>query len=101
VPERHLPILRRELEEERRFRLDQLEELYAEAVTTADTARRQVTRALIAAAQWALGDINAALYRMARGTYGICERCAARIPLERLEILPMTRLCVPCHRTAV
>jgi RNA polymerase-binding protein DksA len=97
VPKRHLPLLRRELEHERQFRLDQLEELYAEAAASADNARREVTRALIVAAQWALGDINAALHRLDRGTYGICERCGAPIPFERLEILPMTRLCVQCQ----
>lgn len=100
VPRRHLPRIRQELEQERRFRLDQIDVLAAEtakATMNADEARRQVGRALTVAAEWALGDIDAALHRLDHGTYGICERCAAPIPYERLEILPMTRWCVPCH----
>jgi DnaK suppressor protein len=50
------------------------------------------------AAEWALGDINWALRRLDHGTYGTCERCTAPIPFERLSILPMARLCMPCQR---
>ena len=46
----------------------------------------------------ALGDINWALQRLDRGTYGTCERCTAPVPIERLNILPMARLCMPCQR---
>jgi DnaK suppressor protein len=98
VPERHLPRLRAELEQQQRFRLDQIDELASEAALTADEARRQVMRALIMAAEWALGDINWALQRLDRGTYGTCERCTAPVPLERLNVLPMARLCMPCQR---
>jgi RNA polymerase-binding transcription factor DksA len=44
--------------------------LASEAALTADEARRQVIRALTMAAEWALGDINWALQRLDRGTYG-------------------------------
>jgi DnaK suppressor protein len=98
VPERHLPGIRAELEQQQRFRLNQIDELASEAALAADDARRQVIRALIMAAEWALGDINWALQRLDRGTYGTCERCTAPVPLERLNILPMARLCMPCQR---
>lgn len=98
VPERHLPRLRAELEQQQRFRLDQIDELASEAAVTADEDRRQVIRALIMAAEWALGDINWAIQRLDRGTYGTCERCTTPVPLERLNILPMARLCMPCQR---
>jgi DnaK suppressor protein len=98
VPERHLPRLRAELEQQQRFRLDQIDELASEAALTDDEARWQVMRALIMAAEWALGDINWALQRLDRGTYGTCERCTAPVPLERLNVLPMARLCMPCQR---
>ena len=98
VPKHHLPRLRAELEQQQRFRLDQIDELYVKATLTADGARRQVMRALIMAAEWALGDINWALQRLDRGTYGTCERCTAPVPFERLNILPMARLCMPCQR---
>jgi DnaK suppressor protein len=54
--------------------------------------------ALVASARQAVADTAQALRRMAEGSYGTCERCAAAIPLERLEILPHTRFCVPCQR---
>jgi DnaK suppressor protein len=98
VPKAHLPRLRAELEQQQRFRLDQIDQLASEAALAADEARRQVIRALIMAAEWALGDINWALQRLDRGTYGTCERCTAPVPLERLNILPMARLCMPCQR---
>jgi DnaK suppressor protein len=55
--------------------------------------------ALIATARLAVAESAQALRRMADGTYGICDRCAARIPLERLEVIPQARFCVPCQRT--
>jgi DnaK suppressor protein len=43
-----------------------------------------------------LVDVDAALDRVARGTYGLCERCGAPIPEARLEARPVARTCVPC-----
>jgi len=101
--ESQLSTLREELDEQRRFRSEQLEELAleaAEGVATADQNRLQVTRALTLAAEWALSEIDSALQRLDEGSYGICERCAEPIPWERLEVLPMSRLCTPCQYLA-
>jgi DnaK suppressor protein len=47
----------------------------------------------------ALDEIDAAQARLAAGTYGVCERCACAIPIERLRALPSARHCVACqHR---
>jgi RNA polymerase-binding transcription factor DksA len=54
---------------------------------------------LIAAARQDLADTAQALRRMARGTFGVCERCRNDIPLGRLRATPQARFCVPCHRT--
>ena len=51
--------------------------------------------ALTASSRTAVADTAQALRRMADGT---CERCTAGIPLERLDILPHARFCVPCQR---
>jgi len=59
---------------------------------------RDTVAALLAASSRGVAETAQALRRMADGTYGICERCTARIPLERLEILPHARFCVPCQR---
>jgi RNA polymerase-binding transcription factor DksA len=51
---------------------------------------------LIATSRQAVADTAHALQRMADGTYGRCERCAAAITLQRLELQPHARLCEPC-----
>jgi RNA polymerase-binding transcription factor DksA len=46
-------------------------------------------------------EIDRALSRIATGTYGRCEDCGGPIPIERLEALPATPLCVACKRRSV
>jgi len=99
----YLPQLRSALEQQRQFRVDQLDQLAAEAaapMSMADEARIHVAAAVKVAAIAALADIDAALDRLERGTYGTCEQCRTAIPLERLEILPMSRLCMRCQHAA-
>ena len=100
---RQLSAIRADLAQQRRFRSEQLEELAvdaAEAMATADQNRLQVTRVLTLAAEAALSEIDAALQRLEEGSYGICERCGEPIPWQRLEVLPMSRLCTPCQYLA-
>ena len=100
---RQLPAIRADLDQQRRFRSERLEELAvdaAEAMATADQNRFEVTRVLTLAAEAALSEIDAALQRLEEGSYGICERCAKPIRWERLEVLPMSRLCTPCQYLA-
>jgi RNA polymerase-binding transcription factor DksA len=103
---RQLPAIRADLDKQRRFRSERLEELAvdavdtAEAMATADQNRFEVTRVLTLAAEAALSEIDAALQRLEEGSYGICERCAEPIRWERLEVLPMSRLCTPCQYLA-
>ena len=59
----------------------------------------QTIAALIVSVRQALADTTEALNRMADDAYGRCERCRADIPVERLEILPHVRFCVPCQPT--
>ena len=98
VPQLAAP--RAALENERRFRTAQLDELAAraaEAMRTADAARLQVVLMLRAAADSALAEANAALDRLEQGTYGACESCRRPIPLDRLAVLPSCRRCAPCQ----
>jgi DnaK suppressor protein len=100
---RPAPAIRSELVQQRRFRLQQLEELRmdaTEAQATPDEPRLQITHVLTVAAELALSEIDAALQRLEEGSYGTCERCAEPIPWQRLEVLPMTRLCTPCQYLA-
>jgi len=41
-------------------------------------------------------EIDAALERLAAGTYGWCQSCGRPIPLDRLRVRPESRLCVRC-----
>jgi len=92
--------IRVELEQQRGFRVEQLQELMAdaaEAIATLDEPRLEVTRVLKMAAESALAEIEAALRRLEQGIYGTCEHCARPIPWERLEVLPMAALCTGCQ----
>ena len=44
----------------------------------------------------ALGEVTAALTRLAGGEYGRCAICNEPIPEARLEALPVARTCVDC-----
>lgn len=43
-----------------------------------------------------LRKVERALERIDAGTYGTCESCGKAIPVERLEVLPYSTLCVEC-----
>ncbi len=43
-----------------------------------------------------LARIEAALVKIAAGSYGFCEECEGRIPKTRLEAIPDTPHCVKC-----
>ena len=63
--------------------------------TTIAFERSQVG-ALISQARQRLAEVDAALARVAAGTYGICQRCGTAIPQERLEARPTAAYCVSC-----
>ncbi|MEU3453381.1 TraR/DksA C4-type zinc finger protein [Micromonospora sp. NPDC006766] len=65
---------------------------------TGDPGEAHTQAAMIAATRQSLAQISDALRRIAEGGYGICERCTAPIPTERLEVLPHARFCVPCQQ---
>ena len=47
-----------------------------------------------------LSKVNHALARIEAGDYGICESCGHSIPVERLDVLPYSTLCVGCAAKA-
>ncbi len=47
-----------------------------------------------------LREVDEALERIEKGTYGRCESCAVQIPYERLDARPVARLCVECKKRA-
>lgn len=57
---------------------------------------RSQVGALAAQARQHLLEIDAALTRLADGTYGVCERCGGPIAIGRLEARPTARTCITC-----
>ena len=41
--------------------------------------------------------IEDTLFRITNGTYGQCESCEKKISLKRLQIMPLTSLCIECQ----
>ncbi|MBI5004397.1 TraR/DksA C4-type zinc finger protein [Candidatus Kaiserbacteria bacterium] len=60
---------------------DQIEELLTNVPLVADLQKRA-------------NEVDDALDRMEKGTYGTCEVCREPIPLERLEANPAAKTCI-------
>ena len=45
-----------------------------------------------------LRDVDAALERIDKGTYGKCESCGDEIPPERMDARPVASLCLRCKQ---
>ena len=48
-----------------------------------------------------LRQVDAALDRIADGSYGLCVACGARVSAKRLAVLPATPFCVACASWAL
>ena len=46
-----------------------------------------------------LDQIEAALRKIDKGIYGICEYCRQPIPKKRIKALPFARYCINCQHT--
>jgi DnaK suppressor protein len=64
------------------------------------TAERARLVALVKELRMNLKDVEHALTKMERGTYGACERCGGPIGEERLDAIPWARLCITCKQKA-
>jgi DnaK suppressor protein len=60
------------------------------------TAERGEAEVLAGELQEALDAVEAAIARMAAGTFGRCENCGEEITPARLEAKPAARLCITC-----
>jgi DnaK suppressor protein len=61
---------------------------------------RAQAQALLAQAEAHLAEIDAALIRVADGTYGTCAVCGRPIAEARLEARPEATLCIACASRA-
>jgi RNA polymerase-binding protein DksA len=67
----------------------------ADAAT--DTFEKEKDLAVRDAFREMLGKIHEALGKLARGTYGLCDRCGREIPKERLDAVPHAIYCIECQ----
>jgi DnaK suppressor protein len=44
-----------------------------------------------------LKDVDEALERIEKGTYGFCENCKEEIDIERLKVYPAAKTCIKCE----
>ena len=66
------------------------------ADTSQVTAERGEAEALAGELRDALAEVEAAIARLADGTYGRCEQCGQPIAPARLEAKPAARRCIAC-----
>ncbi|MGX6603986.1 TraR/DksA family transcriptional regulator [Micromonosporaceae bacterium Da 78-11] len=90
--------LRASLSEEFAVQTARLKELTEMSADTGDPGETHNRAALLAATRNSIEQITGALRRIAEGGYGRCEKCDTPIPVERLEVLPHARFCVPCQQ---
>lgn len=57
----------------------------------------QIIEAKINDLQRRIKNIDLALKKITKGTYGTCEKCNKPILVRRLELLPESRYCVECE----
>ena len=80
------------LEEETGELLSAADNHLADAAT--DTYERELDEGLEEDARDQLHQVEKALARIESGEYGRCEICGKEIPVERLEAVPWTTLCI-------
>ena len=68
------------------------------AETATATLDREIDYTLEESAENVLAEIDAALARVADGTYGKCLNCGQEIAEDRLAAIPWATLCIDCRR---
>jgi len=64
------------------------------AAASAETA---VDSAILEQQRKELAEIDLALDKISKGTYGVCEMCEEPIGIERLKVKNFARYCMPCR----
>lgn len=62
-----------------------------------ETVERAQSMAVGASLREQLEEVLAALEKIAKGTYGICDACGKPITKKRLSVLPWATLCKECR----
>ena len=62
-----------------------------------DNFERDLNLGLVTKESTSLEEVEDALSRIAKKTYGKCEKCGRKIETKRLDVLPQTRCCLRCQ----
>ena len=73
---------------------EELEQARDRLNRTTETYERELDEGLEEDAREQLRQVEKALGRLESGEYGRCEICGKGIPVERLEAVPWTTLCI-------
>lgn len=68
--------------------------------TASQNSEKEMYFELAAADKITLSDINDALAKIEKGSFGKCECCGCEIPLERIKAIPWVRYCIQCQEEA-
>lgn len=60
------------------------------------TAERGEAEAVAQKLRSTLDEVEHALHKIDKATYGTCENCGKEISLARLEVMPAARFCIDC-----
>lgn len=63
-----------------------------------ESSGEEVTSQLAQLESRELMQIERSLLRLKQGTYGLCEICQKKIPVQRLNALPYSTTCISCQR---
>ena len=106
LSKKDLEAIRKELMEQRgdvieAMRRNRAEEITSDTGDEADQAAASMDRdlrfELSDTERNTLDQIEGALRKMDKGTYGICEQCREAIETLRLKALPFARYCIRCQ----
>jgi len=67
-----------------------------EAALATDSVTTDMTVATLERERRTLEEVESALERLKKGSYGMCAFCGEAIAEARLEALPWARLCIHC-----
>ncbi|MBI5597437.1 MAG: TraR/DksA C4-type zinc finger protein [Elusimicrobia bacterium] len=106
LAKKDLELIRKQLVEQRKdvieaMRRNRAEEITSDTGDEADQAAASMDRdlrfELSDTERNTLDQIEGALRKMDKGTYGLCEQCRESIETLRLKALPFARYCIRCQ----
>jgi len=75
-------------------------EIGDEIDTASATSQKEIQFELADNEKIILDAIEAALRRMEKGTFGLCESCRGKIADARMKAIPWVRYCIDCQSKA-